>query len=262
MRRPIVLFALVLSMGCSSSSSNGSVRPDSGVGSSGGSSAETGGGASSGGAISGAGGASRSGGAGGSLTGGAASLGTGGSATGGLTGSGGATSNGSGGTSTGTGGSLFNPADRCSPGQYYPDPWFGGAAIECGQAQHDAALANGIGASPDGFVGITSLKLPSPMQPGHTTALSKDFEILGGSGPTPDQIEFWAAMSECGTTGTLEKFYTHPIDTTGVYCGSIDPTDAYPYLLMVVRPIPDSTATDGSVERGVTLCMEGTCPGP
>lgn len=207
---------------------------------------------------------SGNGGSGGAGSGGAPSSGGSIAATGG----GGATASGGTGPGTtgGTGGraSLFDAADHCSPGEYYTSaelqaaPAYGGIAIECDGADFLAGMANGIGDTGAQYMRMFSIALPQAMQVGASSAVSKELESAVG-GDTGFQIEFWAATSACGTTGTVFKFSEQVVTDTGVYCGSITPDTAYTHVIEVVRPVP-SSSLDGLYHFGTTVCPRGSCP--
>jgi hypothetical protein len=194
--------------------------------------------------------------------------GAGGSATssGGTVASGGTSDTGGGGGSpAGTGGSsMFDPAEHCAPGQYFEagaiqaDRAFGGLAITCAGEELAQGKANGIG---EDARSILSILLPEPMQPGETTAISWELEVIGGD-ESSAQNEYWAATSECGSDGPLERFHANEAPKTGVDCGSLTPDIAYTHILRVVRLSPNPNARGGLTPRGVTVCTSGTCPGP
>jgi hypothetical protein len=196
---------------------------------------------------------------------------TGGStaATGGTGGSGGSVTGGMGGSAgTATGGSggepLFNPAEHCSPGEYFEDgrifasPSFGGIARDCWGESHQQAMDNGLG---DDTLGITSITLPFPMQPGTPSGISWELQVIGGQESTRT-LEYWAASEECGASGPLERFHIDEAPTTGVHCASIVPDLAYTHILQVMRRSPNPDARGGLTPRGVTVCTAGTCPSP
>jgi hypothetical protein len=184
--------------------------------------------------------------------------GSGGTATGGMGGSGGTATGGSGGEP------LFDPAEHCSPGEYFEaghifaDPAFGGIARECWGESHQQAMDNGLGE--DAF-GVTSITLPVSMQPGTPSGISWEMELIGND-HSSFTMEYWAASSECGISGPLERFYIDEDPQTRVHCGSITPALAFTHILLVRRQSPNPDARGGSTRRGVTVCTAGTCPSP
>jgi hypothetical protein len=228
------------------------------------------------------GGASGQGGVGGVAAGGTAGLvagnGTGGTAPGvdggaGFGGSGGSPDAGnagaSGGGPAGSGGAGFGPvefdsADHCSPGEYFEEGFleadraFGGLSINCYNDLLDQGVANGLG---DNIRTVESIRLPESMRSGESTAISWELEVVGGA-ESSRQVEYWAAMSECGSEGSLQRFYAQQVPVTGVHCAGLVPDEAFAYILRVTRPSANPDARGGLTARGATVCMAGTCPAP
>lgn len=186
----------------------------------------------------------------------------GGSPVAGNGGAGGIGGGGSGGA--GFGPPQFDPADHCAPGEYFgdgeieADRAFGGLAINCYNEPFDSAIENGIG---DDVRSIMSIRLPEPMRIGQAMAISGEFRVVRGV-VSPQQVEYWAATDECGSSGSLHRFYINQAPMTGVHCGSIEPSESFAYILRVMRPGSNPDAPGGLTAYGVTLCMSGTCPAP
>jgi hypothetical protein len=254
-RSLLCLAACTLCMACSDGGDDGTGMPDGGF--AGGTSGA--GHAGSGGVMS-----AGTGGFAGMSGGDSADAGGNGGVSSGGAGDAGAGSSGSGGGSGPSGPPQFDPADHCAPGQYYAvgrieaDRAFGGLAINCYGEEREQAIANGIGDRGEGWINLLSIRLPEPMDVGKAAAMSTEMMSLSG-GPSRTQLEYWAASTECGSTGPLEKFFERGVDSTGVYCGGLTPTIAYSYIIEVTRPRPDVSGS-GSSRRGVTLCISGTCP--
>jgi hypothetical protein len=167
-------------------------------------------------------------------------------------------------SSGGFGGVQFDSAAHCAPGDYFGDGEleknraFGGLAITCSGDERLRGLDNGIGDSDDGWVIVESLLLPQPMTVGEATAFSLEIESLSAR-PTGSQYEYWAASSDCGASGALEKFFELPVSESGVYCGELTASVAYSHLIVVARPLGDVDG-GGSTQRGSTVCISGSCP--
>jgi hypothetical protein len=112
----------------------------------------------------------------------------------------------------------------------------------------------------DDAVNILSIRLPEPMRVEQTTAMSWEFQVTGAE--SSREVEYWAATSECGSTGALQRFYAQEAPKMGVHCASITPDTAFTYIIRLMRPSPNPNAKGGLTPRGVTLCMSGTCPAP
>lgn len=259
----------ILAIGCSdedrSSPSMSGSGGSAGTGTTGGRGGTAGAGGSAG--MAGLGGAGGAGGAAGTVGGMSGAGGVGGvsGTTAGAGGNGG--TGGDGGSTAGNGGFggvQFDAASHCAPGDYFGDGEleanraFGGLAITCSGDERLQGLANGIGDSEDGWVTVISILLPQPMTIGEVTSFSLEIESLSAK-PTGSQYEYWAASSDCGAVGEIEKFFEMPISNSDVYCGEIIPSAAYSHMLMVARPLSDVDG-GGSTQRGSTVCLAGACP--